>query len=85
MQKVKGIYNGEQVVLLEPVTLRPNTRVEVLIPEQDVADEQAYWQELIALNLIKEVRQRSDRETKFEPVRISDDKPVSETIIEERR
>ena len=34
MLKVKGIYDGAKVVLLEPVDLQPNTAVEVLIPDQ---------------------------------------------------
>ena len=48
MLKVKGIYDGTKIVLLEPVSLLPNTPVEVLIPEQ----EQAYWQQLIELGLV---------------------------------
>jgi hypothetical protein len=33
MVKIKGIYDGKHVRLLEPVHLVPDTLVEVLIPE----------------------------------------------------
>lgn len=80
MVKVKGIYDGTKIVLLEPVSLLPNTPVEVLIPEQ----EQLYWQQLLDLGLIKQVRSQSPSTSKFMPVHVAG-KPVSETIIEERR
>lgn len=80
MLKVKGIYDGAKIVLLEPVSLLPNTPVEVLIPEQ----EQAYWQQLIELGLVKEVRTPPTEDQPFTPVRVTGD-PISQTIIEERR
>ena len=33
MKRVKGVYNGQAVVLAEPVDLPPDTEVEVLIPD----------------------------------------------------
>jgi hypothetical protein len=80
MLKVKGIYDGTKIVLLEPVSLLPNTPVEVLIPEQ----EQAYWQRLIELGLVKDVRTPPIEDQPFTPVRVTGD-PISQTIIEERR
>ncbi len=80
MLKVKGIYDGNKIVLLEPVSLLPNTPVEVLIPEQ----ERIYWQRLVELGLIKEVRPLPTDESPFAPIRVTG-APVSQTIIEERR
>jgi hypothetical protein len=84
MLKVKGLYDGAKVVLLDPVSLSPNTAVEVLIPEQGVDREQVYWQRLIELGLIKEVRTPRADDQPFTPVRVTG-APVSQTIIEERR
>jgi hypothetical protein len=33
MKRIRGTYNGTAVILREKVDLRPNTEVEVLIPE----------------------------------------------------
>jgi hypothetical protein len=80
MIKVKGIYDGSKVVLLEPVSLQPNTPVEVLIPEE----EQIYWQRLNESGLIKEIRPQSSADISYAPVK-STGVSVSETIIKERR
>jgi hypothetical protein len=80
MLKVKGIYDGTKIVLLEPVSLLPNTPVEVLIPEQ----EEIYWQRLVQLGLIKEVRSLPTDESPFTSVRVTG-APVSQTIIDGRR
>ncbi|GAB4451675.1 MAG: hypothetical protein Fur0044_46960 [Anaerolineae bacterium] len=80
MVKVKGIYDGTKIVLLEPVSLLPNTLVEILIPEQ----EQLYWQQLLELGLIKEFRSQLLPGSEFVPVGVSG-APVSETIIKDRR
>jgi Fe2+ transport system protein FeoA len=82
MLKVKGIYDGAKIVLLDPVSLAPNTRVEVLIPESDM--EQVYWQRLVELGLIKEVRAPLAKDQPFTPVHVTG-APLSQTIIEERR
>ncbi len=80
MIKVKGIYDGSKVVLLEPVSLQPNTPVEVIIPEK----EQIYWQRLNETGLIKELRSHSEEDISHEPVSTTGT-PISQTIIEERR
>ena len=84
MLRVKGVYDGQNVVLLEPVSMAPNTAVEVLVPEQDEDKEQAYWQLLLDQGLIKEVRPRPVDETPFTPVQVTGE-PLSQTIIDERR
>jgi len=85
MLKVKGIYDGTKIVLLDPVSLQPNTAVEVLIPDQATEPENAYWQQLIELGLIKEIRTSpTDERSPFKPVQITGT-PLSQTIIEERR
>jgi hypothetical protein len=80
MIKVKGIYDGSKVVLLEPVSLQPNTPVEVIIPEK----EQIYWQRLNESGLIKELPSRSEENISYEPVSTTG-RPISQTIIEDRR
>jgi hypothetical protein len=84
MLRVKGIYDGKKVVLLDPLPLPPNSAVEVLVPEQAVDMEQVYWQRLISLELIKEVRPQPTDDVAFTPVHVTG-APVSQTIIEERR
>jgi hypothetical protein len=80
MKKIKGVYDGSKIVLLEPVSLQPNTPVEVLIPEE----EQIYWQRLNELGLIKEVSSKSSDDISYTPVKTTGP-PLSQTIIEERR
>lgn len=80
MLKIKGIYDGAKVVLLEPVLLGPNTPVEVLVPDQ----EKIYWQRLIELGLVKEICTPPTDDRIFAPVHVSG-APVSQTILEERR
>ena len=84
MLKVKGVYDGQQVILLEPITLPPDTKVEVLIP--DIADEpeRAYWQRLIEVGLVKEVRRRSTAHQFFRPIQVVG-APLSQNIVDERR
>ena len=84
MLKVRGIYDGTKVVLLDPLPVPPQTAVEVLVAEQAIDAEQIYWQRLVDLGLIKEVRSHPTDEQSFEPVRVTGT-PVSQTIIEERR
>lgn len=80
MIKVKGMYDGVKIVLLEPVSLTPNTLVEIIILEQ----EQLYWQRLQELGLIKEIQTLPIDEESLTPVEIIGP-PVSQTIVEERR
>ncbi len=84
MLKVKGIYDGEKVTLLDPLPIPPHTPVEVLVVEQTMDTEQAYWQRLVDLGLIKTVRPQSTDEQPFEPVHVTGIL-ISQTIIEERR
>ena len=85
MVKVKGIYDGDKVILLDPISLQPNTAVEVLIPETAADPERLYWQRLIDAGLIKSVRAGRDQPRRAPaPVRIAG-APISQTIIEERR
>ena len=84
MLKVKGVYDGAKVVLPNPLPIPPHTTVEVLIAEQTIDVELVYWQRLIDLGLIKEVRPHATDEQPFEPVRVTDI-PISQTIVEERR
>ena len=84
MLKVKGIYDGEKVTLLDPMSIPPHTTVEVLVVEQAMDAEQVYWQRLIDLGLIKTVRSQPTDEQPFEPVCVTG-APISQTIIEERR
>jgi hypothetical protein len=84
MLKVKGVYDGTKVVLIDSLPIPPHTMVEVLIVEDTIETERAYWQRLIDLGLIKEVRPRPTAEQPFEPVRVTG-APISQTIIEERR
>jgi len=85
MLKVKGIYDGAKIVLLDPVVLQPNTMVEVLIPDQAAEQEQAYWRRLREAGLITSVRasRRQPRQAPA-PVQVVGE-PISQTIIEERR
>jgi hypothetical protein len=92
---IKGIYDGNKVILQEPVSLPANTEVEVYIP--DIGDdalsstygslkerEATFWQKLLEMGLIKKVVSRPKNFRPFTPVPVQG-KPVSETIIEERR
>jgi hypothetical protein len=83
MLRVKGIYDGTKIVLLEPVSLAPNTVVEVLIPEQAADAERLYWQKLVELKLITEIRPPSVNDQSFTPIQVTG-KPISQTIIEDR-
>jgi len=84
MLRVKGIYDGSKVILLEAVSLPPNTAVDVLIPEAPGASERLYWERLAASGLVKEMRQRPRSGKVFSPVR-ANGAPVSQTLLEERR
>ncbi|MBX3000791.1 MAG: hypothetical protein KF893_19880 [Caldilineaceae bacterium] len=84
--RVKGIYNGKTIELLEPVTIAPDTEVEILIPElqSQAAKEQEFLTQLLERGLITHIPTGKPRDAHFQPVRVQG-KPVSETIIEERR
>jgi hypothetical protein len=84
MLRIKGIYDGQKVVLVEPVTLPPNTAVEVIVAEPENSAEQLYHQRLLKLGLIKERPAVPADTTPYTPVEVSGP-PLSQTIIEERR
>lgn len=85
MVRVKGIYDGEKVLLLEPLDLPVNSTVEVIVPETPMEQqEQSYWQYLLDMGLITEVSLRPIK-PKSSRLLVISGKPVSETIIEERR
>ena len=85
MLRIKGIYDGQKVVLIEPVRLPPNTAVEVVIADPAVEQEQAYWRRLIAQGLIKTVRpERQAPRQAPAPAQIAGE-PISATLLAERR
>ena len=86
MVKIKGIYDGEHVRLLEPVHLVPDTPVEVLIPEPagEESQERTFLERLIKEGLLLAKEVSWPEEAPFEPVSI-EGPPLSQTIIEERR
>ena len=84
MLRVKGIYNGKTITLLEPLALPKNTAVEVLIAEPEPEPEQLYRQRLLTLGLIKERPGVPADTTPYTPIQVSGP-PLSQTIIEERR
>jgi hypothetical protein len=43
MRRVKAIYDGKQIRLLEPISIPPDTPVEVIVPENVEEDP---WSEL---------------------------------------
>ncbi|MBI1299029.1 hypothetical protein GC175_29210 [bacterium] len=85
--RIKGIYNGKTIDLLEAVTIPPDTEVEVLVPETVPTRKerlQQQMQDLINSGVLTHAAVDRPRELDFQPVTIAG-KPVSETIIEERR
>ena len=86
MIKIKGVYDGKHVRLLEPVHLVPDTPVEVLIPESAEAEsqERTFLEHLVKEGLLLAKEVSWPEEAPFEPVPI-EGPPLSQTIIEERR
>ncbi len=84
MMKARGIFDGKNIVLLEPVNLPADTAVEVTIQEHQTASEEAYWQRLRELGLITTVAAPDAPVPPYTPVQ-AQGAPVSQTIIEERR
>lgn len=88
MIKVRGVYEGTHVRLLEPVALARDTPVEVLIPEDAVErrQERTFLRRLVEEGLLAPMGlTRSPREEEpFDPVPIQG-ALLSQTIIEERR
>jgi len=86
MTKIKGIYDGKHVPLLEPVHLTPDTPVEVLIPESvgEESQERAFLERVAKEGLLLAKEVSWPEEAPLEPVSI-EGPPLSQTIIEERR
>ena len=84
MLRVKGIYDGQKVVLTEPISLPANTAVEVIIDEPENERELIYHQRLVKLGLLKERPEPADESTVYTPVQVKG-MPLSQTIIEDRR
>ena len=86
MTKIKGVYDGKHVRLLEPVHLTPDTPVEVLIPESagEESQERAFLERLAKEGLLLAEEGSWPEEAPFEAIPI-EGPPLSQTIIEERR
>jgi hypothetical protein len=90
MQKVRGIYDGERVRLLEEVNIPPDTEVEVLVPDQaDTSasaedEEDAYWEMLREKGIVLQRPRQDLVDDDSEPIP-NPGEPISETIIRERR
>ncbi len=89
MFKVKGVYNGTTVDLLEPVSIPVNTMVEVMIEgaqpstSSEQRAEQTFLEHLLEIGMITHIPSGEVDPTPFEPIVITG-KPLSETIIEDR-
>jgi hypothetical protein len=85
--RVKGIYNGKTIDLLEAVTIPADTEVVVLLPETVPTRKERLkqqLQDLVDSGVITHTAVELPRELDFHPITVAG-KPVSETIIEERR
>lgn len=86
------MYDGTYVRLLEPVNLKPDTPVEVLIPEQseEAEKEHSFLKRLADEGLlmkttpVAEERSVWQEEEPFVPILLKG-LPLSQTIVEERR
>ena len=83
MKHIRAIYDGQQVVLLEPVDLPPNTPLDVVVLD-DAAVEQQVLDALKAQGLIHSTAPLANALVPFTPVTV-EGPPVSQTVIEERR
>ena len=82
MRKIRGVYDGNHVRLLEPIHLQPDTLVEVWIIK-DGDEEMSFRDRLAEMGLWKPVDTPVQPENSFEPVPITGP-PISQTLIEER-
>ncbi len=90
MQKVRGIYDGERVGLLNEVNIPPSTEFGVLVPDEsdpnasEDEQEEVYWRMLKEMGIVLQ-RARPDLvDDDFDPIP-SIGELLSETIIRERR
>jgi len=84
MLKVRGIFDGRNILLDEPLELPANTPVEVLVQQSADEAEELFWKRLQDLGVIAKRQIPSPEEIPFSPVPITG-APLSETIIEDRR
>jgi hypothetical protein len=90
MMRVRGVYDGVSVRLLEDVDIAPDTEVEVLVPKQVPGPQtgeqrdDAFWQQLIDSGLISSRPRPELIDDSFEPIP-NPGEPISDTIIRERR
>ena len=84
MLRVKGAYDGDRIVLVEPLPVPAQTPVEVLVPEAAKDDEQRYWDLLAELGIVLEHRTGVSPAEGAVLIHV-DGEPLSATIIRERR
>lgn len=85
--RVKGIYNGKTIELHDTLDLPPDTEVEVLVLEMSLTRQERLaqqMQELVNAGVLTHIPKGRPKDFDFKPVTVVG-KPVSETIIEERR
>lgn len=85
--RVKGIYNGKTIELHDALEIPPNTEVEILVLEMSLTRKERLalqMQELVTAGVLTHIPKGRPQEFDFKPVTVIG-KPVSETIIEERR
>jgi len=82
MKAVKAIYDGQHIVLLEPVDLPPNTLLEVMIPDASI--EQQVAEALTSRGLLRRSEPPINTLQVFSPVTI-EGPPLSQTVLEDRR
>ena len=83
MKHIRAIYDGQRVVLLEPVDLPPNTPLDVAVLD-DAAAEQQVLETLKAQGLIHSTTPLANTLLPFTAVTV-EGPPVSQTVLEERR
>jgi hypothetical protein len=84
VQRVKGIYDGSRIILLDPLSLPPNTIVEITVQTDERDPEARFWQRLLDEGLVKDIRALPAEDFPVTPIEASGI-PISETIIQERR
>lgn len=82
MRHIKAIYNGQQVVLLEPVDLPPNTPLDIVVLDAEATELQVL-EALKGQGLIRRTEPPSNRLAPITPIRV-EGPPVSQTVLEDR-
>ena len=91
MNKVRGIYDGKAIQLLEPVDWAPNTEVEIVLDlngsdeiDETRAKRRALQRKMLAAGVISRILPENVPVQRFERTTITG-KPISQTVIEDRR